>query len=127
MTVHLSLDRLLQVADKAKGWDRARLVEELDTKQQRLTNWKKRGVPRNAWPELAKLLGITIETMLDSKTTAAAKREPRQADVVLLITRAEVDGLDRTSRELVMQLVGTIQHALRSSRSDATATPEKKR
>lgn len=45
----------------ALKWTWADLARKLDTNDQRLHNWKKRGVPRGMYPDLAKALGISAD------------------------------------------------------------------
>lgn len=49
---------------KAKQGAAARFARDLDISQQRLTNWRKRGVPAAELPRVAAALGMSVEDYL---------------------------------------------------------------
>lgn len=106
----LTLDRLLSVAESSRGWDRPKLTHELGASKQQIGNWKDRGVPTKEWAPIAKKLGVTVEQLIGGE-----QPRRRAAGVLLTVTQEDVDHLDESARDLVLQLITAIRSALRGA------------
>ena len=97
--------RVAQLPDGA-GREVAWLADKLDTSQQRVYNWKTRGVPASALAGIAAALGWTVDQVLGLKAppsewpfeTIAAARwaalNPHQRAMVELAARLELERIE---------------------------------
>lgn len=111
------IDRALDFA-RAKGWSQAEFARRLGhDSNQRLTNWKSRGMPSKEYEHVSRVLEITIEQLLGYKQLRAAA-SPHSTHV-LCVTQAELDALDEASRQLVSQLIQAIKGAVKGGGAGA--------
>jgi hypothetical protein len=65
---HPTFQRFMQAADELKGLtDQAEIARQLNVLDQHLTNWKRRGLPRHEFLDLAQWLGCNPYWLRDGK------------------------------------------------------------
>ncbi len=81
------IERTKQVLDEL-GWSWAKLARELDTNDQRLYNWRQRGLPEGEAHRVAKALGVSTDWLL---TGEGPKRFSGKMDASLASIEPKVD------------------------------------
>jgi hypothetical protein len=106
---------------RAKAGAAAAFARALGISQQRLTNWKRRGVPSSELPRVAMALGTTVEAYLKEtgREPAGFVRQP-----AVFLTPEEQQALDDFRRaspkwRLVLALLGGLPAAEQDEAADA--------
>lgn len=114
--VWTTIDNALANSRPARSW--AWLAVKLKTSDQVVNNWKRRKVPSNRYPEIAKVLGWTVEELLaggpdEPKSHAVGVMSNSEGKSSLLQALVTFSGLAKTGveppqRKLLAQMVGSM-------------------
>lgn len=116
--------RALEIAS-SKGWTQSEFARRLGhDSNQRLTNWKSRGMPSKEYQHVAAVLEITIDELLGKKQRSAPAT-PHSMHV-LCVTQAELEALDDNARQIVMRLIATIKGAVKGGDAESRPKPVRK-
>lgn len=103
---------LIETEIRRRGWSKKEFAEKLGESTQNYNNWRQRGIPAEKRLKVARLLGWSIEDMLEGRPPASAK-QPDDARLSAR-QRALVDLFDGlTSQQqgaVIRELEETKQH-----------------
>lgn len=68
-----TIETVLRLA-AAQEWTQARLARELGVSEQRLTNWKRRGMPTDYDRQVAEKLGVGVDVLYGRDDTSSADK-----------------------------------------------------
>lgn len=111
-----SIERARAIA-KAKGWKQAELARRIGVGPQRLQNWIKRGgIPRDMLARTAKVLGVSVDWLLNGD---AASGEDLEATAANLSTESQLAQI----RELLQGLFALVQEMHQAMRDGGALPP----
>lgn len=87
------------------------LAERLNSDVRRVHNWKERGVPRGAWPELAAAFGESIDWV--AGLAPARRRPPGEWDEDTKAFATEYQMLDMDERKMLRRLFDAVKDSPR--------------
>jgi len=92
---------------KAQSITQVQLAEALNVSQQTINSYEvgRRRIPVSTLPQLARLLGVTVEELLVNDAAAAKKRGPAPR---LQQQIERIQQLPRTQQKFVMQMLDTV-------------------
>lgn len=103
----------LEVAT-SKGWNQTQFARKLGhDSNQRLTNWKSRGMPRGEYPHVADILGLSVDELLGKRQRRHSTAADPHSTHVLCITQGQIDALPPETRQLVTQLIMALKGAVK--------------
>lgn len=92
---------------KAQSITQVQMAEALNVSQQTINSYEvdRRRIPVSTLPQLARLLGVTVEELLVDEAAAARKRGPAPK---LQQQIERIQQLPRTQQKFVMQMLDTV-------------------
>lgn len=70
--MHRDIANLQKLIDSS-GWTWAELARRLETTDQRVYNWRKRGLPKDALTKIADLFGVSVDVILTGQVSMRAE------------------------------------------------------